>query len=101
MLQRRLGPHRNLTPSNMHEVQDQLNDLLQKNRKPFRTRGMSLDFMGKEGMTRTIRSLFSGEHEPAISNLVIEDTGHGPRLVITGMSLLRPNKDQHSSTLSG
>jgi hypothetical protein len=53
---------------------------------------MSLDFLGKEGMTQCLRSHASPSVEPAMSNLVIETTENGPKIVIADMSLLRLSK---------
>lgn len=101
MIQRRLKNFRNLTPSNMHEVGEQLDDLMAINQKLHREQKMSLDFMGKDGMINTVKSRVSNSVEPEMSNLVIEDTPEGPRLVIADMSLLRLGRDNHTNSLSG
>jgi hypothetical protein len=92
MRQRRLGSFANITPGNAPTVQAQLDELLATNHRLLRERGMSLDFLGKEGMTQCVRSHTSPSVEPAMSNLVIEATENGPKIVIADMSLLRLSK---------
>jgi len=105
MAQRRLAGFRNLTPADLaqNSIRRQLDDIMAKNAALFAQKGMSLDFMGREGMTNTAKSRFSKTRQPEVSNIVIEENADGkPRLVIADMSLLRLGRDNHDvASLSG
>lgn len=95
MVQRRLHGFDNLSPTNIHLVNDQLNELLESNRKLVDSEQASLDFLGEEGLKKSVAFLirrllrFKMTGDPEISNVVIENSSAQCRLVITDVSLLR------------
>ncbi len=100
LLQRKLGDFENITPQNIQEVKQQFDELISINQRLVREQGISLDFLGKEGMTRCIQAFVSPNTFPQISNIVIERRDGIPRLVIQDFSILKIG-DRYSKDLKG
>ena len=91
LIQRKLNDFSNISPENVAAVANEFHEMLKINRHLVSQQGMSLDFLGKEGMTRCVQALAGMDGvKPEISNIVIEHSSEGKsNLVIPDFSILR------------
>ena len=101
LIQERLNKFENISPDNIGEVGTDIGDIITENRELLRTQGVSLDFLGKEGMTRCVQAEVSRRIKPEISNLVISKDHGIPHIAIPDFSILRLREGSYPSTLQG
>ena len=61
----------NLTPKAQPELRQQLEDIVRRNREMIRRYGISLDFLGWDGLKECLIAAVNSSRSPAISNLCV------------------------------
>jgi len=101
ILQRRLVEYEAVTPNNMGLVVDQLSEMFARHRL-LAELGMSVDFLGVQGLTNCLKSLRSKNVVPSMENVVIEHTSIGPKVRVHDITVSGlPREHSRGRVLSG
>lgn len=91
VLQKRFSKLESLSQSNMHEVEDQFDDVIKRNHKLRKERRYTIDFTGFGGFKKTVKWLFNRNVVVTLDNFVVVRKGKKMHIILEDFQLLNLN----------